>query len=308
MGLAGVATYAVERLSRRDSPGKSAEQLLGLIVDRLYADAEEMDSGISWLTRPELLSDAQRELTPSGHYNLGVAHGVPALVVILAHAVARGISVDRARRLLEGAITWITLQQSQSGEGARFPAWVASETPERLPGSREAWCYGGLGLAVALVRAADVLGGAAWEETALTFARLEATRSAAGSGVTDFCLCHGAGGNAHLYNRLYQATGEKVFLAAAHRGINRVLRGYKPSEASGGFLFWRAEPGGAWRWHSDDSFLSGSAGVALALLAGAGTQAPEWDRLFLVDLSVGGVFRRRTDRDSAVRHSTVVDT
>ena len=183
------------------------------------------------------------------------------------------------------------LQQSETGDGARFPTWVPSGKVQRLSGAREAWCYGGLGLAVALLRAADVLGDAPWEENVLEFARLEATRPAEGSGVVDVCLCHGAAGNAHLYNRLYQASREEVFLGAAHRWMDRVLVEYNLSEHSGGFRFWGGEPG---RWRSDDSFLSGSAGVALALVAAAGGQTPEWDRLLLSDLSVGGIFKRRS--------------
>jgi hypothetical protein len=296
-GSAGVATYAVERLSRAGSKPTLAADLLRLIVERLDAHAERTPSGVRWLSHPKLIPAHQREYAPSGYYNLGLAHGVPALAVVLAHAIVQGIHVDRAWQLLDGAVAWIGIQQGQAAEGAGFPAWIAVGQAVRPGSSREAWCYGGLGVAVALLNAAELVSNHAWSEMACAFAGLEATRRDAASGVVDACLCHGAAGNAHLYNRLYQATGETVFIDAARRWFDRVFAEYRATEVYGGFRFWGGE-GGEPGWRTDHGFLSGCAGVALALLAAAGTVAPEWDRLLLANLPVR-IGRRCSDRDSS---------
>jgi hypothetical protein len=280
-GLAGVATYAIERL-----PRDSARELLGLVVDQLGADAECVPSGIAWHTKPELLPERQRRMAPLGYYNLGVAHGIPAIAVVLAHAASQGVRDARALELLDGTIRWIAAQQAAAGEGARFPAWIPVGGRSES-GVREAWCYGGLGLSVALLQAARLTKNERWEAMALDFARLEATRSKDRSGVIDVSLCHGAAGNAHLYARLYASTGEEPFLAAAHKWLSHTLDEYKPSIGIGGFLFWKAASMAApseQTWLRDDSFLSGSAGVGLALLAASSANEPKWDRLLGADI------------------------
>src|ERR1700688_1895526 len=77
-GLAGYGVYALERL-----PRPSAIDCLTKIVDRLAETAEHGPQGTIWHTAPELLPDWQRAIFPRGYYNLGVAHGVPAVVAML---------------------------------------------------------------------------------------------------------------------------------------------------------------------------------------------------------------------------------
>ena len=82
-GLAGLGVYALERL-----PRPTAVVLLEQVVDRLAELAEEMEEGSAWFTPPERLPDWQREIHTKGYYNLGVAHGLPGVVPVLAGACA----------------------------------------------------------------------------------------------------------------------------------------------------------------------------------------------------------------------------
>lgn len=258
-GLAGVATYAIERL-----PREPAREILGIVIDRLAAGAERTSVGITWHTPPGRVPEAQRSQAPLGYYNLGVAHGVPGLLVVLATACINNVRPDTALDLLEGVCSWIVAQQGDDGEGARFPSWMA---PERAidRDSREAWCDGGLGLSVALLHAARLVGNEEWEARACEYARLEAGRSTASSGVRDVSLCHGASGNAHLYNRLYQATGDELFLGGARRWLSYTLAEHESHLPS-------------------TDVLVGIAGVGLVLLAASTSQEPRWDRLLAADI------------------------
>ena len=47
---------------------------------------------------------------------------------------------------------------------------------------------------------------------------------------------------------------------------------------------WIADVGDDLDWRPDPGFLTGSAGVALALLAATTAVRPEWDRVLLVDV------------------------
>ena len=78
-GLVGYGVYALERL-----PTPGARECLERVVDRLAEVAIHTPEGATWHTRPELLPARQRTQCRDGQYNLGVAHGVPAVLAVLA--------------------------------------------------------------------------------------------------------------------------------------------------------------------------------------------------------------------------------
>ena len=284
-GLVGIAIYGVERMPR-DRP----RQLLEHVIDRLAARAEIFGSGVTWHTPPEQLPSRQREDAPQGFYNLGVAHGTPGIAVTLGHAARLGIRAEVSRSLLDGVHDWLLEQPVATADGAGFKYWLAKGPAKASDVANEAWCYGGLGLSVALLRAARLVNDTVREDHALTFARLEASRGAEQSGVRDMCLCHGGAGNGHLYNRLYQATGERVFLDASRRWLLRSMEARRSVDGGpGGYLFQgvkdRSNPPGPGDLVPNVTFLNGSLGVGLALLAASSHQEPMWDRLLLADLA-----------------------
>lgn len=280
-GLVGFGVYALERL-----PNPSGERLLRLVIEQLQRSATALDGGVTWFTPPERLPERQRVEAPSGYYNLGVAHGVPGIIGFLGHACRAGVAVDEARPLLDGAVAFVLAQQLSDGEGARYPSWNA---PGRAPrAARMAWCYGGLGLSTALMLAGQAVRNAAWQREAVRLALMESERPLERTGVHDASLCHGAAGNALIWRRFYEGTGEDRFLAAARAWYEKTLAMRTPGQGLGGYRFWEVlEPGNpsaSRGFMSDASFLSGSAGVALALLAATSSSEPTWDRLLLTDI------------------------
>lgn len=268
-GLVGFGVYALERL-----PAGGARAIAGRVLDHLEALARPADGGLSWFTPPELLPAWQRELRPRGYVNYGLAHGIPGVIALAARYVAAGVEPARARRLAEGAIGHLLAATTATPEG-RFPAWDGDAAPARV-----AWCYGDLGVALALAWAGRACAAPAWTDEALALARACATR--ARDGVIDTPLCHGAAGNAHLYNRLWQATGDDAMRAAALAWIDRTFA-MRSAEPIAGFPAARLDDG-VTRWSPDAGILSGAAGVALALAAALADAEPLWDRLLLVDV------------------------
>jgi len=154
--------------------------------------------------------------------------------------------------------------------------------------TRLAWCYGDLGIAVALLQAARGVREPAWEREAMMIARRCAARPAEQSGVVDCGLCHGAAGVGHLFNRLFQATGDESLRDAARFWFNRTFDMRRPNEAIAGFPAWMPDPERPEekRWVAEPGILEGAAGVALALLAATTGIEPEWDRMLLVSVPV----------------------
>jgi hypothetical protein len=100
-------------------------------------------------------------------------------------------------------------------------------------------------------------------------------------GVVDAPLCHGAAGLAHLYNRMYQATGDRRFLEGSLSWFDRTLEMKRDGEGVAGYSSWRPDEGG---WSVDRSLLSGATGMALALVAASTAVDPSWDRLLLASV------------------------
>lgn len=277
-GLAGLGVYAVERL-----PHVSAIEILRLVIARLAATAERTETGITWFTPPELLPEWQRQVCPNGYYNLGLAHGVPGVLPLLARACVVEQTRAQASELLHGAQTWLSAQQLRDDAGTAFAHWIAPEV-EPEPG-RLAWCYGSLGAATAWLDAARRGGQIVWEQEALMMLRRAAQTAVADSAVRDAGLCHGAAGNAHIFNRLHQATGESVFKQAALQWYEQTLALRRPGIGLAGFQAWTPAENGENEWEDRPDFLDGAAGIGLALLAACTELEPEWDRLLAVSVA-----------------------
>jgi hypothetical protein len=227
-----------------------------------------------------LLPPSYRTESPRGFYNLGLAHGVPGVIALLGGACAAGVAVDAAMPLLEETVAWLLEQRLPEGERSWFGYWVG---PDVVPqGSRLAWCYGDLGIAAALLYSARCVGEATWERAAVSIASAAAARPPEQAGVVDAGLCHGSAGVAHLFNRLYQATGEEELASAARFWFTRTLAFQQAGRGIAGFSAWAQSRGGEMAWVDEPSFLCGAAGIGLALLAATTPVAPDWDRTLMV--------------------------
>jgi class I lanthipeptide synthase len=277
-GLSGLGVYALERL-----PRPTAATMLEGIVDRLAELADRLDEGLAWFTQPERLPDWQREIHPRGNYNLGVAHGLPGVIPVLAGACAAGVAVDRARPLLDDAVRFLLARRLEPGFGSCFDTTYAPwEEPNP---SRLAWCYGDPGIAAALLATARAVGESAWEREAMDIGLNAAARPEPQSLVRDAGLCHGAAGLGHLFNRLYQETNEERFAEAARFWLERALGYQERGEGVAGYRAWEVNPETKVPgWRPEAGFLEGATGIGLALLGAISDVEPAWDRVLLLSI------------------------
>lgn len=277
-GLAGYGMYLLERL-----PHPDAHELLGKVLARLEETAEESPAGITWYTPPRWIPSWQLEHLPEGCWNLGVAHGMPGVIGFLAEAQRAGIADPRIPRLAEGAVRWLLAHRLPPGGTSVFPSLVIpGQEPEP---TRSAWCYGDPGIAAVLLSAARSFDRPDWAEEALAITRLAARRPHDEARVLDAGLCHGAAGLSHIFQRIYQATGDPEIGDAALFWLRRALDMRKPGEGCGGYVVWISDGlPGTNRWAGDPGLLVGSAGIGLALLAAASDVEPNWDRMLLTSV------------------------
>jgi lantibiotic biosynthesis protein len=276
-GLVGIGAYALERL-----PRPRAAQCLAHVVDRLHELAEELPGGVAWRTGARFLTLATPQQCPNGYFDLGVAHGVPGAICILAAAAQAGIAPEKCRRTAGQAVRWLWRQRLGEAAHSLFPPFVASELAARP--SRSAWCYGDAGVAAALLTAARASGDRELERRSIEVARAVASRPAERCGVVDAALCHGATGLGHIFNRFFQHTGEPLFADASRNWFSRAMQMRRPGQGIGGYLSAENNADGGLDWVEDASLLTGAAGIGLALLAATTATEPAWDRMLLISM------------------------
>jgi lantibiotic biosynthesis protein len=274
-GIVGIGVYALERL-----PRPSARSLLTRVVHLLAATAQCGVDEACWLTDPEHMPAWQQELFPKGSYNVGLAHGIPGVIALLAGACAADVAETTARPLLHGAVRWLLRRRLPPELGSGFPAWIVpGARPEPC---RAAWCYGAPGVAAALMCAGQALGNDDWQGEAIAIARSAAILPADETGVIDAGLCHGAAGLGHVFNRLFQASGDRVLAEAARFWLDRAVDMREPGRGVAGYEASRA---GNAPPDVDAGLLEGAAGIALSLLGGVAAIEPAWDRMLMLSLA-----------------------
>jgi hypothetical protein len=268
-GLAGVGIYVLERPSN--------EQCLMEIARQIVGAAEPMTAGVAWRTPPDQLPPWQLEIAPDGYRDLGVAHGAPGAIGVLARIAGR-VDVEGLGATMDGAVRWILAQRDDDLPGASLPAWI-TVTGERSP-ARLGWCYGDLGVAATLHAAGTVLDAPSWVSEAHTLASRAAMVSIEDAEIDKPGICHGAFGNAHMFNRLFQVTGDERLRSAAVRWFERGFEMCAPGTDLAGFEAHFRDPGVS--REAGYGLLDGIAGIAMTIIAAITPNEPEWDRVLLL--------------------------
>lgn len=212
-GLVGIGVYALAR---------EHDSMLQRVVHHLIAMSRTDECGRFWWTDAQLLPEGQREDSPSGHVDLGVAHGMAGAAWLLAASTQRETTSGVARAALPEVVEWLRSRPRASAYG-HFPAITRLDGPDH-PAARLAWCYGDLGMGVVIAQCAKALGNEEWMAWSQDLALEAARRPDELSGVVDSSICHGSAGNALLFRRLddlaphpeLQAAAARWKLAAAH--------------------------------------------------------------------------------------------
>jgi hypothetical protein len=126
----------------------------------------------------------------------------------------------------------------------------------------------------------------AWESEALDIAHRAAQRPPEESGVVDAGLCHGAVGLGHIFNRMFQVTGETRFKEAAQSWFENALDMRRVGQGIAGFSAFMRDDYGKECWIGQRGILTGVTGIALALLAATTDIDPQWDRMLLLSIAV----------------------
>jgi lantibiotic modifying enzyme len=270
----GNALYFCDR-----TPAAGTSSYLLEVVNLLEKTAEITGNGIRW---QDQLTPVVETGTTQPVYNLGLSHGVPAIISILAKIHEKNLPFNNAAILASKAVDWLLSSANPEEEGllSLFSRKVtAGGLPAGAKQSRLGWCYGDLGVALALWNAGRSFGNNTYQQEALRiFEHTIRLRTRENGNVHDACLCHGSMGISHIYRRIYLATGDPLFQAAAENWLQLTLQ--MPVKKQGPAAFqYRSESG----FEKNFSLLNGISGIGLALVAAADNDTlPDWDRCLLI--------------------------
>ncbi|MFC5721687.1 lanthionine synthetase C family protein [Streptomyces gamaensis] len=290
-GLAGLGAHLLD--GRQHGIDGSDEALADVLtaLTRLTAPVEHNGRTLpGWWTAQYTAGHAPATVE-TGHANVGLAHGAPGPLALLALAWQDGAAVPGQREAIGALAEWLTGIQRGGPDGTWWPRTMVLDPcgtvvpGERAPG-RPSWCYGTAGIARALYLAGRALDVRAWRESAVAAwhgALARARRDYDGPEtlrLTDAGLCHGWAGVLQATWRMADDTGDPALRAYLPWLAERVLDladidepfGLVPPRPVGGLT---GDPAG---------FLTGAAGVALALHTFATDAAPatRWDRALLL--------------------------
>jgi hypothetical protein len=271
-GLTGLGAYHLVRHGAAGSGMTAA--VLGYLVALAEPVCRHGESLPGWWsgTGPASTPDLA---WPTGHLNLGMAHGIAGILALLSGAMRAGIQVDGHAK----AIGKLCAAFDRYGQGSiASPWWPAmislseysngSANSERQ--ARPSWCYGAAGQARAQQLAGLALGDQERmrvAERALAGCVLD--RQVTGL-LTDASLCHGWAG---LVQAIWRATSDALDPGPLQAALRTARRGMEDHLARAG------PPASA-------GLLEGTSGIQLAQndLPRSGSEPPSWDACLLLAL------------------------
>lgn len=222
-----------------------------------------------------------------GKCDLGLAHGVPAILVFLSYCYKKGIEQLLCKKLAFSTIEFLFSRYKRGPKPFSFPSLINMSTLEIPATSRLAWCYGDLGMAIAICKAGQIFEQPEWVALSVEVMSNAAELSFMQSGVftsashqcMDTGFCHGTAGIAHLFNRFYQLTQIEKFRITAERWLDLSLNELDKEHN----LFPLDRNKDIWEEHN--SLLEGLGGVGMILLSFYEPEKhQDWDRIFLTDI------------------------
>lgn len=248
----------------KNEPGN---RFLEDLLDEMYRVSHKTGDGIAWY------SELTEKETSHRVINLSMSHGLSGIMSILCKLCNK----EKALLLLrESARFLVNQQQDHTIYRSCFPSIISETVNYR--NSRLAWCYGDLGITVALLQASCILNNTEYRDIALNvLLNCSQRRDVKKEFVMDAGVCHGAAGIAHIFNRVYQNTGDEVFKDAALYWLDDCMQKSRFNDGLAGYKVWRNDG-----WITKHGILEGIAGIGLVLLSMISNIEPTWDECLLL--------------------------
>ena len=269
----GVMLYFLDKL-----PDAKAQSYLENAVTSLEKAVVITTSGITWRDHSTPKGSRNR----SAAYNVGLSHGVPAILSILSMLYEKKVAATKTLSLVENGVQWLLSTKNNAGDKciSLYPTAVNDGVQlYEVKNSRLGWCYGDLSVAVALHNIGTRLKNDSYKQEARTiFEYTLEHRNIENGSILDTSLCHGSMGVSHIYRRAYLSTADIFFLTGANQWLQQTLNIADRKNGPVGFKYHTAKG-----YENNYNLLEGLTGIGLALIAVLDAHtSPGWDRCLLL--------------------------
>lgn len=199
--------------------------------------------------------------------NLGLAHGQPAIVSILSKAYKLNSSDNILKGLIENATKTIIHYKYQDSRNSLYPSIQSIlQNNDYYRNSRMGWCYGDLGIALALWEAGEALVDKYFKSEALECMKKSALRKDLNeNSVRDAALCHGSAGIMQIFNKFSKLNNENKYQDEINywKNISVELLNTNKDKLLTGHCAWSINN----QYYNDFGLLQGISGVGLSFLS-----------------------------------------
>jgi lantibiotic modifying enzyme len=246
-----------------------------LVINKLNAAAIKDDSFYRWLDYDAIRSFNLN--TESTCYNIGLAHGIPSIIVMLSIAY-KYTGSTLALNMLDKAIDWLCSINNKDSL-FQYPELLVDNVPHKeISKSRLGWCYGDLSVGYSLYLVSRNLKSKKYRNLSLSIIETTLKRDRANGNLTDHTLCHGTTGIAHMYSRLYNFENNPSYLDASLYWYNETIRDFNDFDINSiKTSTWYEED-----YKNRSGLFTGITGIALSLISAIHPIEPNWDRCFLL--------------------------
>jgi len=212
------------------------------------------------------------------HIDYGLAHGLAALIQVLLKIYTKNIETILSKRLVSGFIEFLLNNKNN-------PKLTFSHFPisfeEINTSSRLAWCYGDIGIAMAIWRAGVIFNNKEWVKKAEEFFLHSTDRTSIKSTLLyEPMICHGSAGLGLMYNRIYRNTNNQRYKKQSDYWFQKTL---DYSTVNGSYYGYGKYKNDEKSWELDYTFLEGSIGIALSYISYLSEEDLKWDRSLLIE-------------------------
>ncbi|XP_047333328.1 lanC-like protein GCL2 [Impatiens glandulifera] len=180
--------YACLFLNKNIKEGVIPSSFIGTIVDEIIAHGRRLGN-----EKCPLMFEWYRK-----RY-WGAAHGLAGIMHVLMHAKLKPDQADDVKRTLMYMIRH------------RFPSGNYPSSEENNNDALVHWCHGAPGVAITMVKAAEVFGDREFMEAAIDTAEVIWNRGL----LNRVGICHGISGNTYVFLSLHRLTGKREYLYKA---------------------------------------------------------------------------------------------
>ena len=215
-------------------------------------------------------------------YNISLSHGMSSIIIFLSRVIALNIIPEKQNNIinmLNQSVNYILSQElDYKVYGCYFPS-MSLENKEPIIKSRLAWCYGDLGIAVALWHTGKTLKRQDCQDKAVEILKYAAVyrQNLQENYVFDAGICHGAAGIAQIFYRMAKETQLPELHDAYVYWNNKTLEIAKFPDGLAGYKAFDPQHN---KWTNQSNILEGIAGIGLLLLSPI---VPDWDEILLLN-------------------------